>query len=245
MGTGVNLTYLIKSGFQGVVLPRIRTLIIPGDCHEILKCCPRVTKVWCNRGNGSKLVAVIATHCKEVQEMRGFLADENFIKLGIKTDDVLVACTFEEDEGLVQSGLIEELKIVMFPNSSIGIIEAAPNLRVLDMNDRNFLVRFFLLCKRVKNNIGSLQPIINVLPSFKNINTIIIKASGSDIHLNKCINATKRGFKDLGPSNERRHIRIWHKSNDLELGSACRIGSEIDDRDTNAYIRGYYTEVQI
>ena len=147
VGTTLNLTSEIESGFQGVVLPRIRTLIIPGDCHEILKCCPQVTKVWCNRDNGSQLVAVIAKYCKEVEEMRGFLADEEFIKRDIPADETLVKSTFLADERLVKSGLIKELKIVMFPNSSIGIIKAAPNLRVLDMNDRNFLVRFSLLCK--------------------------------------------------------------------------------------------------
>ena len=66
------MTTAIKNGFQGVVLPKIRTLIIPEYCHEILRCCPRVTKVWCNRGDGSQLVRVISDYCKEVQEMRGF-----------------------------------------------------------------------------------------------------------------------------------------------------------------------------
>jgi len=130
-----------------------------------------VTEVWCNSDDsGSKLVAVIAKYCKEVQEMRGFLTDEELVEGYL---EVLVKYTYLEDERLVQR-----------------IIEAAPNLRVLDMNDRNFL------------------PIINALPSFT---TIIIKASGSDIDLDKCINATKQGLKDLGPSNERRHIRIWQQ----------------------------------
>ena len=70
------MTTDIKNGFQGVVLPRMRTLIIPGHCHEILKCCPQVTKVWCNRGDGSQLVTVIAKYCKEVQEMRGFSPED-------------------------------------------------------------------------------------------------------------------------------------------------------------------------
>ena len=115
MDSGLILKSAIKGGFRGVEVPRIRTLIIPGHCHEILKCCPRVTKVWCNRDNGSKLVAVIA---KEVQEMRGFFADE---------DGVLIHSTFLADERLANSGLIKELKIVIFPNSSIEIIKAAPN----------------------------------------------------------------------------------------------------------------------
>ena len=72
----------IKDVFQGFVFPKIRTLIIPETCYEILKCCPRVTKVWCNSGFGSKeLVTVIAEYCKEVQEMRGFdLEDEDMVK---------------------------------------------------------------------------------------------------------------------------------------------------------------------
>jgi hypothetical protein len=74
------MTTAIKDGLQGVVFHRIRTLIIPGHCHEILKCCPQVTKVWCNRSDGSKLVTVIAKYCKEVQEMRGFSADEKLVK---------------------------------------------------------------------------------------------------------------------------------------------------------------------
>jgi Zn-finger nucleic acid-binding protein len=75
------MTTAIKEGFQGVVLPRIRTLIIPEHGHEILKCCPKVTKVWCNRGDGNRLVTVIGKYCKEVQEMRGFSGrDGNLVK---------------------------------------------------------------------------------------------------------------------------------------------------------------------
>jgi hypothetical protein len=75
-----DLTTAIKDGLQGIVFPRIRTLIIPGHCNDILKCCPQVTKVWCNRGDGSKLVTAITKYCKEVQEMRGFSADETLVK---------------------------------------------------------------------------------------------------------------------------------------------------------------------
>jgi hypothetical protein len=75
------MTTAIKDGLRGFVFPRIRrTLIIPGHCREILKCCPQVTKVWCNRGDGSELVTVIANCCKEVQEMRGFSADERLVE---------------------------------------------------------------------------------------------------------------------------------------------------------------------
>jgi hypothetical protein len=91
------MTTTIKYGVQGLVFPRMRTLIIPGHCHEILKCCPHVTKVWCNHSDGSKLVTAISKYCKEVQEMRGFSAGERLVK------SVLNNC--------------KELKIALLPNT--------------------------------------------------------------------------------------------------------------------------------
>ena len=80
------MTIAIRKGFRGVVLPRIRTVIIPGHCHVILRCCRQVTKVWCNRNDPSKLVTVIAKYCKEVQEMRGFSsADEISVKSALNS----------------------------------------------------------------------------------------------------------------------------------------------------------------
>ena len=76
----LQMTKAIKSALRRVVLPKIHTLIIPEHCHGILKSCPHVTKVWCNRGDGSTLVTAIGKYCKEVQEMRGFSADGNLIK---------------------------------------------------------------------------------------------------------------------------------------------------------------------
>jgi hypothetical protein len=78
--THTQMKRAIDYSFRGVVFPRIRTLIIPGNCTEILKCCRQVTKVWCNRGDGSQLVDVIARYCKNVQEMCGFSADEKLVK---------------------------------------------------------------------------------------------------------------------------------------------------------------------
>ena len=70
----------IKNGFQGVVLPKIRTLIIPEVCHEILKCCSQVTQVWCTNGDGDQLAMVIAEYCKEVREIRGFSAKKDLVE---------------------------------------------------------------------------------------------------------------------------------------------------------------------
>jgi hypothetical protein len=86
------------------------------------------------------------------------------------------------------------------------------------------------------------QPMVNALVSFKDINTIIIKAS-SEIDLNRCIEAIKQKLNELAPSKERRYIRVWNQSNVRKLRNT------LDDRDMiadiSAYLRGYYTEVPI
>jgi hypothetical protein len=84
---------------------------------------------------------------------------------------------------------------------------------------------------------------VNALSSFKDINTIIINSSGSEIDLNRCIEATKQKLKNLAPSKERRYIRVWHKSNDREFTSGI-CGNRIET-DINAYVRDYYSEVPI
>ena len=68
-----------------------------------------------------------------------------------------------------------------------------------------------VLIKRANSDVA-LQPMVDALSSFKDINTILIKPFGSEVDLNRCIEATKRKLKDLVPS-ERRYIRVWHKSN--------------------------------
>lgn len=74
------MTTAIKDGFQNIVLPHVRTVIVPGYGHELLKCCPGVRSVYCIREDGSKLVSVIAKNCKHVEEMRGFFIDEKMMK---------------------------------------------------------------------------------------------------------------------------------------------------------------------
>ena len=77
---------------------------------------------------------------------------------------------------------------------------------------------------------------LNVLSSFKDINTstiiIQVKRFGSEIDLNRCIEATKQRLKDLTPSKERRYNRVWHESNYLDF--------RIDKSDINAYVRNHY-----
>jgi hypothetical protein len=75
------MTSQIKAGFEGITLPAVRNLIIPGYCHELLKRCPEARSVRCTREDGSKLVTVIKKSCTKVEEMRGFwMNTANFTK---------------------------------------------------------------------------------------------------------------------------------------------------------------------
>ena len=77
---GALISKALKEGFVGIRLPQIRHLILPGYCHEIVKCCPGVAKIWCIRDDGWKLITAIAKNCKEVEELRGFQTDEKMMK---------------------------------------------------------------------------------------------------------------------------------------------------------------------
>jgi hypothetical protein len=83
---------------------------------------------------------------------------------------------------------------------------------------------------------------VNALSSFKDINTIIIKSLGSEIDLNRCIEATKQKLKNLAPSKERRYIRVWHESNDYDFQRGSYGNRKTD---INEYVRDYYSEVPI
>ena len=69
---------IIKKAFSDdILLPSVQTLIIPAVCHELLKRCPNVERVWCNQGVGNKLLTVIRDSCKRVVEVKGFRCEEN------------------------------------------------------------------------------------------------------------------------------------------------------------------------
>ena len=79
-------------------------------------------------------MTVIAKYCKEVQEMRGFYpADEKLVKSALKI-------VLKSSQG--------SFFFFSFLNTSfVGIVKAAPNLRVLEISDCKFEVRFFFsLC---------------------------------------------------------------------------------------------------
>ncbi|KDR85740.1 hypothetical protein GALMADRAFT_384480 [Galerina marginata CBS 339.88] len=156
--THTQMMTALEAAFEGVVIPTIRTLIIQGYCHDILKCCPNVTTVWCIRDDGRKLLPVIETHCKFVEELRGFSGDDRIIK---------------------------------------KIVKAAPNLRVFDMWYRNY------------------KAVLKHLPSFKKMNTIVIKTFTTIGQypdemelLQECIKQTRLNFKALPETREKKHIHV-------------------------------------
>ncbi|EAU92311.1 hypothetical protein CC1G_00530 [Coprinopsis cinerea okayama7 len=127
------MTSHIKAGFEGVSLPTIRTLIIPGYCHELLKTCPEVRSVQCIRDDGSKLITVIKRDCPKVEEVRGFGLDASLTKRLVKAAPNLrtVEVYYNRDSSDID-GMITELKklkhlttIDIFYHSSIDNFDAS------------------------------------------------------------------------------------------------------------------------
>ncbi|CAA7268069.1 unnamed protein product [Cyclocybe aegerita] len=170
------MTTALKTGFEGVALPQIRTLIIPGNGHEILRSCPHVLTVRCTSEDGSKLITVIGKHCLDVQEMHGFCTEESYMK---------------------------------------RIVKAAPNLRVFEISTYNP------------------ESVVQFLPKFKNINTVIIRTPRSRedkqaAALQACIRTVVKGFKYLPPSREERRVRLWHDDWETRQSESGGFFTEVD-----------------
>jgi hypothetical protein len=73
------MTTHLKNGFANTNIPSVRKIILPSWAHEVLRCCPEVTHVICNRGDGSKLISAIAKSCKKVEILDGFVLDDEKI----------------------------------------------------------------------------------------------------------------------------------------------------------------------
>ncbi|TFK69229.1 hypothetical protein BDN72DRAFT_840707 [Pluteus cervinus] len=75
------MTTHFKITFEGHLLPQIRTIILPTYAHNVLRCCPNVTTVVCNGGDGSQLISAIQKVCKKIEVMDGFpLGDTRLVK---------------------------------------------------------------------------------------------------------------------------------------------------------------------
>lgn len=79
----------LKEAFEGVTLPSVRLLVIPGHGHDILRACRNVKSVWnCMWGGASGksyrdahyIVKVVVEHCRDVEEIRGFTYEEKTLK---------------------------------------------------------------------------------------------------------------------------------------------------------------------
>ncbi|TEB36836.1 hypothetical protein FA13DRAFT_1727209, partial [Coprinellus micaceus] len=75
------MTTAIKNTFEKASLPTVRTVIVPGFCHEILRACPEVRSVWCTEEDGSKLIGALGKgKCTKVEEVRGCSLSDTMMK---------------------------------------------------------------------------------------------------------------------------------------------------------------------
>ncbi|KAF8159182.1 hypothetical protein B0H34DRAFT_747703 [Crassisporium funariophilum] len=75
------LVDMIKAAFQNHVFPQIRTVVLPSDAGDILRCCPEVETVICTSfDDGIPLVEAIAESCKKVEVLEGFRINGTVMK---------------------------------------------------------------------------------------------------------------------------------------------------------------------
>ena len=75
------MSNIFKRIFDGHVFPQVRTISLPSNAHNILRCCPEVRKIICNAGmDASTVVGAISKVCRKVEEIEGFWGPENVMK---------------------------------------------------------------------------------------------------------------------------------------------------------------------
>lgn len=74
------MTTALKTWFEGKQYPQIRTIILPSCAHNVLRACPKVTRVYCNEDDGSKLVSAINDACTKVERLQGIRANGSIMK---------------------------------------------------------------------------------------------------------------------------------------------------------------------
>lgn len=119
--TGVHrkMSTALKTAFDGHVFPQIRTVILPSEAHNILRCCPETRKVVCINGDdGSQLIGAIANACKKVDTLEGFSGAVNVMKRA--PISILIF------EGVVLTEIYR-----------LGVPKAVPNLRSITFGTRN------------------------------------------------------------------------------------------------------------
>ncbi|KAF8628254.1 hypothetical protein AX15_004029 [Amanita polypyramis BW_CC] len=101
------MTTTLKNAFQGTILPTVRSIMLPGYAHEVLRSCPNVTYVKCICNDGSKLTTVIKESCPNVEIVEGFRPDLSIMKRMVKAIPQLKVIRFQPD---VDSASIETLR---------------------------------------------------------------------------------------------------------------------------------------
>ena len=69
------MTTALKNAFEGTTLTTVRSIILPGYAHEVLRSCPYVTYIKCVCSKGNKLTTVIRKSCPDVEVIEGFHPD--------------------------------------------------------------------------------------------------------------------------------------------------------------------------
>lgn len=128
------MTSALKSAFESVELPQIRTIILPTCAHNILRSCPNIVDLTCNEDDGSQLISAMAKSSQNVE---------------------IVGRIRFWTEGSAKSMFLLSSLWQCFELHSSGLAKAAPKLRELHVSEvdkvstvspyatvRNFVLRF-------------------------------------------------------------------------------------------------------
>lgn len=77
------MTTKLKKAFEGVMIPSIRTVVLPTIAHHILRSCPNVEDITCTVGDGSQLLGTIASRCPRVERISGMRPSPGMLKRGL------------------------------------------------------------------------------------------------------------------------------------------------------------------
>jgi len=114
------MTSHLKEHFEGHRFPAVRKIILPSCAHNILRCCPEVRVVICNKYDGGKLITAISKECKKVEVLEGFIPDENMMKRQLSHLLHILQLTHSNYQGLVKA--VPNLRSIKFgsPVTPVG-----------------------------------------------------------------------------------------------------------------------------
>lgn len=74
------MTTKVRKAFEGVVLPSVRTVVLPTIAHHVLGSCPNIEDITCNVGDGSQILGTIASKCPKVERISGIWPSQAMFK---------------------------------------------------------------------------------------------------------------------------------------------------------------------